>query len=58
VQKEHQPNAIHSKMMEHERRAKYFATCNNTEWFSELTKIAHFYFSIKVHYASVERFFS
>jgi len=28
VQIEHQPNAIHCKMMEHERWAKYFATYN------------------------------
>jgi len=28
VQKEHQPNAIHCKMMQHERWAKYSATCN------------------------------
>jgi len=28
VQKEHQPNAIYCRMMEHERWAKYFATCN------------------------------
>jgi len=28
VQKEHKPNAIHCKMMEHERYEKYFATCN------------------------------
>jgi len=29
VQREHQPNAIHCKMMEHERWAKYFATYNS-----------------------------
>jgi len=27
VQKEYQTNAIHCKLMEHERWAKYFATC-------------------------------
>jgi len=29
VQREHQPNAIHCKMMENERWAKYFATYNS-----------------------------
>jgi len=33
VQKEHQPNVIHCKMMEHERWAKYFATCNSIKRF-------------------------
>jgi len=57
VQKEYQPNAIYCKMMEHERWAKYFPTCNTTECFSELTKIAQFYFSVMARYANVERFF-
>jgi len=57
VQKERQPNAIYCKMMEHERWVTYFATCNTTECFSELKKIAQFYFSVMVHYANVERFF-
>jgi len=43
--------------MEHERWAKYFATCNTIECLSELIKIAHFYFSLMAHYANVERFF-
>jgi len=34
VRNEHQPNAIYYKMMEHERWAKYFATCNAIECFS------------------------
>ena len=46
VQKEHQPNAIYYKMMEHLRWAKYFATCNTIESFSELIKIGQFYFSV------------
>jgi len=33
VQKVHQPNAIHCKMMENERWAEYFATCNNIKRF-------------------------
>jgi len=33
VQKEHQPNAIHCKMIEHERWANYFVTCNTTKRF-------------------------
>jgi len=57
VQKEHQPNAICCKMMEQERWAKYFATCNTTECFSELLKMAQFYFSLMALYANVERFF-
>jgi len=59
VQEEHQPNAIYCKMMEHERWAKYFATSNTIECFSELMKIiAQFYFSVMAHYANMERFFS
>ena len=57
VQKEHQPNAISCKMMEHERWAKYFATCNTSKCFSQLIKIAQFQFSVMAHYANVERFF-
>jgi len=53
VQKEHQPDAIYCKMMEHERWAKYFATCNATNCFRELIKIAQFYFSVMAHYADV-----
>jgi len=40
VQKEHQPNAIYCKMMEHGKWAKYFETCNTIECFSKLIKIA------------------
>ena len=39
VHKEHHTNAVYCKMMEHERWAKYFATCNTIECFSELLKI-------------------
>jgi len=46
VRKEHQPNVIYCKMMEHERWAKYFATCNTLECLSELIKIAQFHFSV------------
>ena len=45
-------------MMEHERLAKYFATWKYTsECFSELRKIAQFYFSVMAHCANVEQFF-
>jgi len=57
VQMEHQPTAIYCKMMEHERWAKYLATCNTTECFSKLIKIAQFYFSVMALYTYVERFF-
>jgi len=57
VQTEHKPNAIDCKMMEHERWAKYFATCNTTECFRKLTKIAQFYFSVMALFVNVERFF-
>ena len=43
--------------MEHERWAKYFATSNTIECFSELIKIAQVYFSVMAHYANVERIF-
>jgi len=33
VQKEHQPNAVYCRMMEHERWAKYFKTCNTIKRF-------------------------
>jgi len=42
--------------MEHERWPKCFATCNTIECFSELIKMAQFYFSVMAHYANVERF--
>jgi len=58
VQTEHKPNAIDCKMMEHERWAKYFATCNTIECFRKLIKIAQFYFSVMALFANVERFFS
>jgi len=41
--------------MEHEKWAKYFATCNTIECLSELIKIALFYFSVMAHYANVEQ---
>jgi len=41
--------------MEYERWAKYFATCNAIECFSEL-KMGQFYFSVMAHYANMERF--
>jgi len=56
-QKEHQPNAVYCKMMEHERWAKYFATCNTIECFSELIQMAQFHFSVMTHYANMERLF-
>jgi len=40
--------------MELERRAKYLATCNAIECFSELIKIAQFYFSVMALNANVE----
>jgi len=57
LQNDHQLNTIYCKMMEHERWAKYFPIFSNIECFSELTKIAQFYFSVMAHYANVERFF-
>jgi len=45
-------------MMEHERWGKYFATSKNIECFSELIKIAQFYFSVMALYANVDKFFS
>jgi len=42
--------------MEHERWAKYIAICNTIECFSELIKMAQFYFSVMAHYVNVERF--
>jgi len=48
---------MYCEMMEHDRWAKYFVTCNTTEYFSELKKIAQFYFSIMALYANMERVF-
>jgi len=45
-------------MMEHERWGKYFATSKIIECFSELIKIAQFYFSVMALYANVDKFFS
>jgi len=44
-------------MMEHERWAKYFATYNFIECFSELVKITEYYFNVVAHYVNVKRFF-
>jgi len=44
-------------MMEQQRLAKYFATYNAIECFSDLIKIAQCYFSVRAHYANVERFY-
>jgi len=55
VQKEHQPNAIHCKMTENERWAKYCPNCN-TITLQELIKIAQFHFNVMALYANVERF--
>jgi len=57
LQKEHHPNAIYCKMMKHERWAKYFATSNTIECFSEMMKIAQCYFSVVAHYVNLELFF-
>jgi len=40
VRKEHQPNAIYCKMLEHERWAIHFVPCNATDCFRKLIKIA------------------
>jgi len=42
--------------MKDKRWPKHFATCNTTQYFSELIKIAQFYLSVMAGYA-VERFF-
>jgi len=57
VQKEHQPNAVYCKMMEHETWAKYLVTFNTTEGFSKLIEMAQFYFSVMALYFNVERVF-
>jgi len=57
VQKERQPNVINCKMMEHDRWAKDFATCNTIKRFQELIKIVQFYFNLWSLYANMERFF-
>jgi len=56
VQKEHEPNAIYCKMMEHDRWENILQLANNIECFSELIKIAQFYFSVMAHNTNVERF--
>ena len=43
--------------MKDKRWPKHFATCNTTQYFSELIKIAQFYLSVMAGYANVERFF-
>ena len=49
---------MYLKMMAHERWTLYFKTCNTIEFFSELLKIAQFYFSLIAHNALAERIFS
>ena len=52
-------NALpYHKMMVHERLAAYFDTCSTIELFSELLKIAQFYFRSIAHNANVECIFS
>jgi len=58
VQKWHQTYAIYCKIMEREKWAEYFATCNTIEYFRELLKITQFYCSGRAHYGNVERIFS
>jgi hypothetical protein len=47
-----------NKLLAHERWTKYFESCKTLEYFTELLKIAQFYFSIMSHNANVERIFS
>jgi len=42
VKKEHQPNAVHRKMMAHEKWTKYFATCNTTKRFKNWWRLQKF----------------
>ena len=59
VEKQLETNALlYRKMMARERWTEYFITCTTIEFFSELLKIAQFYFSITAHNANVERIFS
>ena len=59
VEKQLETNALlYRKMMVHERWTEYFKTCTTIEFFSELLKVAQFYFSITAHNANVERIFS
>ena len=48
---------MYLKMMALERWTLYFKTCNTFEFFSELLKIAQFYFSLIAHNANVEQIF-
>jgi len=59
VQRRHETDATaFSKMVAHEKWTEYFQHCRTEEMFSELLKIAQFYFSIMAHNANVERIFS
>jgi len=39
--------------MEHDRWAKYFATCNTIKTLQKLIKIAQFYFNVMALYANI-----
>ena len=45
-------------MKAHEKWTKYFKHCRTIEFYSELLKIAQFFFCIMAHNANVERIFS
>ena len=47
-----------SKMKAHEKWTEYFKHCRTIEFYSELLKIAQFFFCIMAHNANVERIFS
>ena len=56
VEKRLETNALlYRKMMAHEKWTEYFKTCTTIEFFSELLKVAQFYFGITAHNANVER---
>ena len=47
-----------SEMKAHEKWAEYFKHCRTVEFYSELLKIAQFFFCFMAHNANVERIFS
>ena len=47
-----------SEMKAHEKWTEYFKHCRTIEFYSELLKIAQFFFCIMAHNANVERIFS
>lgn len=56
--KQHEDDSDFKKLLAHQKWTSYFKSFNNEEFYSELLKLAEYYFAIPGHNANVERVFS